>query len=251
MDQPNALARHAIVTGAARGLGAAIARRLAAEGTRLTLVGRPGAALDAIAAELSAAVIHLDLADAEATVAGFAGLEADILVNNAGIAPTAPYAAVSLSDWQQTLAVNLTAAFLASQAVAPGMVRRGFGRIVNIASTAGKVPYRYVSAYVASKHGLIGLTRALALELARSGVTVNAICPGFADTDMVARAAETISAKTGRTTDQAKAELAKANPQGRLIDPAEVADMVAYLCGPAAASITGQSLVLAGGEVMA
>lgn len=238
--------RHALVTGASRGIGAAIARRLAGEGARLTLLARDQDALRRMADELGAQILVGDLAE---------GLPADlpdcdILVNNAGIAPTAPYHKAARADWDRALALNVTAPFLLSQRLGPGMAARGFGRIVNIASTAGLTPYRYVSGYVASKHALIGLTRALALELAEKGVTVNAVCPGFTDTDLVARSIETITARTGRSAAEAKAELVKGNPQGRLIDPAEVAATVAFLCRDEAASITGQALVVAGGEVM-
>jgi NAD(P)-dependent dehydrogenase (short-subunit alcohol dehydrogenase family) len=149
------------------------------------------------------------------------------------------------------LALDLTAAFLASQHVLPGMLAAGFGRIVNVASTAGLTGYRYVAAYCAAKHGLIGLTRALALECAPHGITVNAVCPGFTDTDLIADAVRTISAKTGRSAEAARAELARANPQGRLVDPKEIAHSVAFLCQADSGSITGQAIVIAGGEVMA
>ena len=184
--------------------------------------------------------------------AAFARLGAvDILVNNAGAAESAPFAKTGLDMLERMLAVNLKAAFFCTQAVLPGMLAAKAGRIVNIASTAGLTGYPYVSAYVAAKHALVGLTRALALETARSGVTVNAVCPGFTDTDLVARAVETITAKTGRSTEAARAELAKTNPMGRLVTPQEVASAVAYLCLPGAGAVTGQAIVVAGGEVMA
>jgi len=173
-----------------------------------------------------------------------------ILVNNAGQAETAPFAKMDMDLWQRMLAVNLTGTMLCSQAALPDMLAAGWGRIVNVASTAGLVGYAYVSAYCAAKHGVIGLTRALALEVAKKGITVNAVCPGYTETDIVREGIARVVAKTGRSEEEARAEFMKTNPQGRLVQPEQVADCVAWLCGSAADAITGQSIAVAGGEVM-
>jgi anthraniloyl-CoA monooxygenase len=152
--------------------------------------------------------------------------------------------------WRRMLAVNLDGVFNCTRAVYAMMRTRGWGRIVNVASTAAVKGYAYVSAYCAAKHGVLGLTRSLALEAARSGVTVNAVCPGYTDTDIVRQAVKNIAQKTGRSADEALMELTSGNPQGRLIDPSEVADAVVWLCRPEAAAITGQAIAVAGGEVM-
>jgi len=173
----------------------------------------------------------------------------DILVNNAGQVESAPFPRTTLDQWQRTLAVNLTGAFLCTQQVIGGMSERGFGRIVNVASTAALKGYAYVAAYCAAKHGVLGLTRALALEFARRGVTINAVCPGYTQTEFIERAIAQISAKTGRSAEEARAELVSANPQGRLVEPDEVAHAVLWLCRRDAGSVTGQAIAVAGGEV--
>ncbi len=253
--------QHAVVTGGGTGIGAAVAAELAQRGATLTLMGRRRQPLDAqlgvlheVAAGEAAAEL-LDVTDDRAIPAAFANAVArfgpvHILVNNAGAAESAPFGKTGRDLLDRMLAVNLTGAFLCTQAVLPAMLKARQGRIVNIASTAGLVGYAYVAAYCAAKHGLVGLTRALALETVRSGVTVNAVCPGFTDTDLVARSVGNIVAKTGRSAEEARAELAKTNPMGRLVTPKEVAAAVAFLCLPDAAAMTGQAIVVAGGEVM-
>jgi NAD(P)-dependent dehydrogenase (short-subunit alcohol dehydrogenase family) len=251
---------HALVTGAGSGIGAATALALARAGARVSLAGRRLAPLEEVGRgmpEGSSAIIEAFDVTSEAAVLD--GLEraraasgpVTILVNNAGEAWSAPFEKTDPDLWSRTIAVNLTGAYLVSRAVLSDLKARGAGaRLINIASTAGLVGYAYVAAYVAAKHGLIGLTRALALELAKTGITVNAICPGFTETPMVARALETIVAKTGRSEDLARAELAKSNPQGRLVRPEQVADAVLWLASPGASSINGQAIAVAGGEVM-
>lgn len=253
---PHIEGRHVLVTGAGSGIGAAIARRLAAAGARVTLAGRREGPLREVADGLAHAqvVAGFDVTDPDAIARGLETARAafgpvSILVNNAGAAETAPFHKTPLDLWQRVIAVDLTSVFLVTQAVLPDLTSGG--RIITIASTAGLVGYRYVSAYCAAKHGVIGLTRSLALELARSGVTVNAVCPGYTDTPLVREALAAIVAKTGRTEAEALAEMTSGNPQRRLILPDEVADTVAWLASPGAASINGQAIPVAGGEVMA
>lgn len=241
---------HAVVTGGGSGIGAAIAKRLLADGLRVTLMGRSLDRLQAQQIALGGVAIQVcDVGDEDSVTDAFAAVgDVDILVNNAGQVETAPVARTSLEVWQRLLNVNLTGTFLCSRAVLPGMLTRRQGRIINVASTAALKGYAYVAAYCAAKHGVLGLTRAMALEVAAKGVTVNAVCPGYTETDIVVSAIDTIVAKTGRTPEQARAELAKANPQGRLIQPDEVADTVAWLVG--AAGVNGQAIAVCGGETM-
>jgi NAD(P)-dependent dehydrogenase (short-subunit alcohol dehydrogenase family) len=253
--------RHALVTGAGGGIGAAIARALVDAGARVSLAGRRRAPLEELASSLPAgaalAVDGFDVTEETAIAQGLERARAEfgpisILVNNAGEAPSASFEKTDMALWAHVLAVDLTGVYQVSHAVLPDLKRHGAGaRLINIASTAGLAGYPYVAAYCAAKHGVIGLTRALALELARSGVTVNAVCPGFTETPLIDRAVETIVAKTGRASEVARAELAKTNPQGRLVRPEEVADAVLWLASPGSASINGQAIVVAGGEVMA
>lgn len=247
----------ALITGASRGIGRAVARALAPT-HQLLLSGRDQAALAAMVAELGPVhTLTCELGDPAdrvrflSEVTGLCerlGAPVQVLVNNAGAAISAPLHRTSDLAWAQALELNLAAPFALTRALVPGMVKAGWGRVINIASTAALKGYAYTAAYSASKAGLVGLTRALAVELASKGVTVNAVCPGFTDTDIVARAAENIQATTGRSQDDARQTLARFSPQGRLRSPEEVAALVAYLASPAADGITGQALAIDGGE---
>lgn len=253
--------RHALVTGGARGIGRAVTQVLLQAGARVTVLGR--STLDETALRVLAGdaplqqlrAVSADVSDPDAVrqavvhaVEAFGAV--DTLVNNAGQASSAPVLKTDLELWQRMLAVNLTGTWVCTQQVLPGMLDAGWGRIINVASTAALRGYAYVSAYCAAKHGVLGLTRSLALELATRGITVNAVCPGYTETDLLASSIENIMQKTGRSEAEARAQLAAGNPQKRLVQPGEVADAVLWLSQAAAGSITGQAISVSGGEVM-
>lgn len=252
LDQTSQLlaGKHALVTGGSRGIGAAVTRALLTLGARVTVLAR-----NSSGAEDGPDFVKADVSDSGAVSQAFADAREragaiDILVNSAGQASSAAFLKMDLELWRSMMAVNLDGTLHCIRAALPGMLDAGWGRIVNIASTAGLTGYSYVSAYCAAKHGVIGLTRALALEVAARGVTVNAVCPGYTDTGMLNQAVANIVARTGRTPEQARAELSGRNPQRRLVQPDEVANAVAWLCLPGSEAITGQAIAVAGGEVM-
>jgi NAD(P)-dependent dehydrogenase (short-subunit alcohol dehydrogenase family) len=246
--------RHALVTGGGSGVGREIALALAEAGVEVTICGRRADAVEAVAA--SNKRIHgiaADVTDEKSMLALYEKAEAargplDIIVANAGAAESAPAHKITLADWQKTLDVNLTGAFLTVKPALAGMIARKAGRIVFIASVAGLKGYAYVAPYVAAKHGVVGLMRALAAELAKTGVTVNAVCPGYVETDMLEKSVSNIVEKTGRSAEEARKILAATNPQNRFVQPDEVADTVLWLCGDKAGSITGQAISISGGE---
>jgi NAD(P)-dependent dehydrogenase (short-subunit alcohol dehydrogenase family) len=225
-----------VVTGGGKGIGAAVCARFAGE--RVVSVGRTRGEVDEVC----------DVTDEEAVAELFERVGAvDVLVNNAGVAESAPLARTTLADWRRQLDVNATGAFLCTRAVVPGMVERGSGRVLTVASTAGLVGARYVSAYTASKHAAVGLMRAVAAEVAGTGVTANAVCPSYVRTPMTERTLDRISEQTGRSREEALASLEASTPLGRLLEPEEVAEAVWYLASDAAAAVNGQALVLDGG----
>ena len=228
------MSRLVVVTGGTKGIGKAVADRFAAAGDRVEAVGRD----------------RLDVTDEEMVGAFFEHVgPVDVLVNNAGVAWSAPLERTTLDDWNRHIEVNATGAFLCTRAVIGGMIERGDGRIVTVASVAGLAGARYTAAYAASKHAAIGLMRAAASEAAGSGVTANAVCPTWVSTDMTTRTVDNIVEKTGRSAEEAEASLVMMSPLGRLLEPEEVAYAVAFLAAPEAGAINGQTLVLDGGGI--
>jgi NAD(P)-dependent dehydrogenase (short-subunit alcohol dehydrogenase family) len=248
------MSRHALVTGAGTGIGEAVSRQLHTDGYRVSLVGRRPEPLAALSASLgeNAYAITGDVTDRSSISSAFTSARErfgsiEILVNSAGMAPTAPFHRVDFADWQRTMDVNVNGVFHCSQIALEDMLGAGWGRIINIASVASLRGFPYVSGYCASKHAVLGMTRAVALEVATQGVTVNAICPGYVDTDIVRAAISEIVAKTGRTEEDAMRHFTESNPQGRLVEASEVASAVSWLCSDGAASVTGQAVAIDGG----
>jgi NAD(P)-dependent dehydrogenase (short-subunit alcohol dehydrogenase family) len=251
----SATERLVVVTGGAKGIGRAAAAAFAAVDDRVVVTGRDAAALDEAVRALDDGRVTGEVCDVtnERRVAElFDGLaQVDVLVNNAGTSTSAPLARTTLADWREHLDVNATGAFLCTRAALPSMLDRGSGRIITVASTAARVGYRYTAGYTASKHAAVGLMRAVAAEVAGSGVTANAVCPTFVRTHMTVRSVERIVRETGRTADEAEGALAASSPLGRLLEPEEVAAAVEFLASGEAAAINGQTLVLDGGGIQA
>jgi NAD(P)-dependent dehydrogenase (short-subunit alcohol dehydrogenase family) len=244
-----AASKRAVVTGGGRGIGRATAAALTRAGHEVTVIGRAVSALEeTVAAGDAAAWTSVDVTDEDALAVALSEIGVDILVNNAGIADSAPFVKSDLALYRRLMAVNFESVIIATRAVLPGMIARGFGRVISIASIAGLRGYPYVTAYCASKHAVVGLTRALAQEVAKTGVTVNALCPGYVDTDLVRDGAARVAAKTGRAAGDITADFYKHNPQGRLIRVEEVAGAVAWLAGEDAAAVNGQAIAIDGGE---
>jgi NAD(P)-dependent dehydrogenase (short-subunit alcohol dehydrogenase family) len=242
----------ALVTGGGRGIGRAIALLFAQHGARVAVAARTREQVESVAEEIGNNAIALvcDVSSSESVARMFADIRPDILVNNAGIAESATFVNTSDELWHRHLAINLSGTFYCTRAALPPMLERKWGRVINIASIAGKTGAPYVAAYTASKHGVLGLTRSLALEVAASGVTVNAICPGYVDTEMVSRGVETITAKTGRSAEEALGALKKMSPQNRLVTAEEVAALALLLASEEGRGINGQGINIDGGTVL-
>ncbi len=245
----------ALVTGGGRGIGRAIAERLHADGARVVVTGRNRERLDEVAAAVGGEAVPMDMADRASIAAGLEAIaervgRVDILVNNAGIAPGAPLHRVTDEIWDQVMAINATGPFLLCRALIPAMAKAGWGRVVNVASIAGLTGQAYTLPYCASKHAVIGMTRALAAELGPTGVTINAVCPGWVATDMATDAIDRIAATTKRSADEARATLESVSPQRRLVEASEVAHLVASLCAEEARGVHGQAIPIDGGTVL-
>ena len=249
--------KSALITGGGRGIGRAIALEFARNGARVAVAARTAEQVEQVASEIGADAIALvcDVSDPESVARMFSDMRerfgnADILVNNAGVAESATLVNTTDELWHRHLSINLSGTFYCTRAAVVSMLKKGWGRVINIASIAGKSGAPYIAAYSASKHGVLGLTRSAALELATTGITVNAICPGYVDTDMVTRGVEQITAKTGRTADEALDSLKKMSPQNRLVTPEEVAAIALLLASDAGRGINGQGINVDGGSVL-
>lgn len=253
--------RGAVVTGGGRGIGAAVARALAGEGARVVVAARSAAEVESVAREIEAsggAAWHAgaDVTDPE-SVAALASEATrrlgavEILVTCAGVAWSAPLARQTLEDWERIFAVNVTGTFLATRVFLPSMMERGWGRVVHMASVAGLAGAKYIAAYAASKHAVVGFTRAVAAEAAPHGVTVNALCPGYVDTGMTEESVARIVERAGLSETEARAAILATSPQGRLIEPGEVARAVVWLCEDAARGVNGQAIAIDGGGLLA
>jgi 3-hydroxybutyrate dehydrogenase len=249
--------KSALITGGGRGIGRAIALEFARNGARVAVAARTAEQVEQVAAEIGADAVALvcDVSDPESVARMFSRMREvfgnpDILVNNAGIAESATLVNTTDELWHRHLAINLSGTFYCTRAALPAMLKRGWGRVINVASIAGKSGAPYIAAYSASKHGIMGLTRSAALELATTGITVNAICPGYVDTDMVTRGVDQITAKTGRTAEEALESLKKMSPQNRLVTPEEVAAIALLLASDAGRGINGQGINVDGGSVL-
>lgn len=242
----------ALITGGGRGIGRAIAILFAQHGARVAVAARTREQVEIVAQEIGANAVALvcDVSNPDQVAGIFADIKPDILVNNAGIAESATFVTTTDDMWQRHIAINLSGTFYCTRAALPAMLERGWGRIINIASIAAKTGAPYVAAYTASKHGVLGLTRSLALEVANRGITVNAICPGYVDTEMVSRGIETITAKTGRSAEEALNALKKMSPQNRLTTPEEVAALALLLASDEGRGINGQGINIDGGSVL-
>lgn len=247
----------ALITGGGRGIGRAIALEFARNGARVAVAARTAEQVEQVATEIGADAVALvcDVSDPASVARMFSDMrerfgDADILVNNAGVAQSATLVNTTDELWHRHLSINLSGTFYCTRAAVPAMLKKGWGRVINVASIAGKSGAPYIAAYSASKHGVMGLTRSAALELATTGVTVNAICPGYVDTDMVTRGVEQITAKTGRTAEEALDSLKKMSPQNRLVTPEEVAAIALLLASDAGRGINGQGINIDGGSVL-